>query len=74
MIFLATAGIDMVMQFKDGNNDDVYFVFPYLKENVSSAAVENLVTSLITNGSIYETPPVSVVSAKMIVRDETEFI
>lgn len=48
------------------------WTFNYAKSNASSQNVNTLMDTMITNGSIYRYPPLSKVSAKLVVTSETD--
>lgn len=45
--------------------------FPDVKDNLSTATVKSLMSTMITNGSIYAYPPLTMVSAKIVTTTET---
>ncbi len=62
----------LVLEFA-GTGSDVIFTYNYVDTNITTANVKALVNGLITNGSIFENPPVSAKSAKIITTTSTAY-
>ncbi|MBQ7215559.1 MAG: DUF2922 family protein [Synergistaceae bacterium] len=56
-----------------GTNGDVNFLYSYANPEAASAKVKALMNGLIANGSIFENPPVTAKSAKIITTTTTEY-
>lgn len=56
-----------------GTSGDVKFSYNYADEDTTNAKAKALVNGLITNGSIFANPPVTVKSAKIVITNETEY-
>ena len=63
----------LVITFAGSNGSNVKFSYGYADQEVEASNVSTLVQTIITNGSIFNNPPVSVKTAKMVVTTETPF-
>lgn len=68
---MATAGSQLVLQFRDANSGNIRFTYKYANPEVTSSEVKSLVAAMITNGSIFEKVPVIAVSATLQTTTET---
>ena len=59
----------LVLSF-NGTDGNVTFSYGYAKSSPSASSVKTLATRLIANGSIFNNPPVSVRSAKVVITTE----
>ncbi|MBQ7217036.1 MAG: DUF2922 domain-containing protein [Synergistaceae bacterium] len=66
------AASKLVLTFA-GTNKDVSFSYNYANSEAASAKVKALMNGLIANGSIFENPPVSAKSAKIVTTTTTEY-
>ncbi len=62
----------LVLEFA-GTGSDVKFSYNYADNNITTANVKALMNGLIANGSIFENPPVSAKSAKIITTNTTVY-
>ena len=62
----------LVMTFA-GYNGDVTFSYGYAKESATTNQVKSLMNGLITNGSIFFDPPLTMKSAKMVITNTDEY-
>jgi len=69
---MATAGSQLVLQFRDANSSNIKFTYRYANPDVSSSEVKSLVAAIIANGSIFEKVPTVAVSATLQTTTETE--
>lgn len=63
----------LVLEFYDSNRGTITMTYNHADEDVTTANVRALVNAIITNGSIFQSVPVSVKSAKLVVSTESEF-
>ena len=56
----------MVMLFKTDTGENVSFIFPYVDPEVSTLNVQALASALISNGSIFAKPPVTLEKAYIL--------
>ena len=63
----------LVMTFADADGANVTFSYPYAKDNATTNSVKNLANGLITNGSIFANPPISIKTAKIVITSETPY-
>lgn len=66
------AGVKLQLKFGTMAGEKVWN-FSRAKQNVTTAQVKALMTSMISNGAIYQEPPLTMRSAKVIVTTEDEF-
>lgn len=50
------------------------WTFSHMDENATTQQVKDLINSMIANGSIYQYPPLTVESAKLIQVQESDYI
>ncbi len=62
---------NLVLTFGDTYDRDLVAVYPYIDTEVEAASVKALMQSIIANGSIFDLPPVTMKSAKIVETDET---
>lgn len=69
-----TKSYKLVLVFKDNNGSDVIFSYNNAKdpETIQTSDVSALVEGIITNGSIFENPPVSINKAYLVTTEEKE--
>ena len=56
-----------------GTTGDVKFSYNYANPEMSATSVKALATALITNGSVFDNPPVTAKSAKIVTTTEEEY-
>lgn len=56
-----------------GTNGDVSFSYNYFNPSATITQVQALAAALTTNGSIFENPPVTVKSAKLVTTTEQDY-
>ena len=64
------AGTNLVLVFKDSDSNNVTMNYKYADPEVSTASVQELVTGIITNGSIFDKVPLTAKSAKVVTTTE----
>lgn len=64
-------GTKLVLEFTDADGKSRTFSYNYVMANLSTATILNLMNGMITNGSIFEYPPVARKSAKLVTTSET---
>lgn len=62
----------LVLEFI-GTGSHVKFNYKYADPEMTEANVKALMQGLITNGSIFENPPLEAVSAKLVTTTEDDF-
>lgn len=65
-------GNTLVLKFGTASGERT-FSFKYGNASARASDIKALMNAMITNGSIYKTPPLTIVSAKVQVVTETEF-
>lgn len=68
---MATAGSQLILQFRDANSSNIKFTYKYANPDVTSSEVKALVTAMIANGSVFEKVPAVAVSATLQTTTET---
>lgn len=63
----------LVLEFYDSNRGTITMTYNHADEDVTTANVRALVNAIITNGSIFQTSPITAKSAKLVVSTESEF-
>ena len=63
----------LILNFADANDNDIFFVYDYAYGEVSSSTVKQAMNTIIANGSIFLSVPVSIKTAKIVASEETEF-
>ena len=63
----------IVINYKGQNGDDIRFSYGYINPETPVATVEALVNGLIANNTLFENPPVTAVSAKLVTTTEDEY-
>lgn len=66
-------GTQLVFEFADADAHSVFFVFPYGDDDASSADITAAANAIISNGSIFQNPPVRLKSVKAIISTECEY-
>ena len=66
------AGVKLQLKFGTMAGEKTW-TFSRAKENVTTAQVKALMNAMITNGTIYQEPPLTKRSAKVIVTTEDAF-
>ena len=56
----------LILTFVGANGSDVIFSFPYFDTNTTTTRIKALVDGLITNGSIFENPPVQLKTTRFV--------
>jgi len=62
----------LTLQFKDASGSNIRYSFNYADPEVDATDVKTLMQTMITNGSIYQKPPITIVSAKTVTTTETD--
>ena len=65
------SGTNLVLTFKDSEDKDVIFNYPYADPQVQASSVKALANGIIANSSIFAVAPVSKKSAKLVTTIET---
>ena len=63
----------LVINFAGQTGDSVKFSYKYANPSVTTNTVKALINGLIANGSIFENPPVTAKSAKLVTQSEAEY-
>ena len=65
----------LVLEFYDSNRGTITMTYNHAEESedIRTADVRALVNAIITNGSIFQSVPVSAKSAKLVMTSESEF-
>ncbi len=63
----------LVINYSGQAGGNVTFSYRYADPETPVATVKALVNGLITNGSIFENPPVKVNSAKLVTQNEADY-
>lgn len=66
-------GAKLRLNFEGEDGKTVTFTYNYADPDASSTNVQRLVQGLITNGSIFENPPVAAKSAVIVITTEKAF-
>ncbi|MBR0380801.1 MAG: DUF2922 domain-containing protein [Mogibacterium sp.] len=62
----------LVLEF-DGSGSTVKFSYKYADPTITSQQVQTLMQTIITNGTIFENPPLVAKSAKLVATTETSY-
>lgn len=62
----------LVLKFT-GMGGEANFSYNYANPETTVATVKALMTGMITNGSIFEIPPIEAISAKLVTTTEDEY-
>ena len=57
-------GTRLEILFKDADDQDVYFCFPYASPSATEQSVKNLITAILDNNTLFVHVPVRVVKAQ----------
>lgn len=67
------AGTKLVLGFETSGGSSVTFTYNYAKPTATAANVKALMSSMITNGSIFGNVPATSKSAKLVTTTETPY-
>ncbi|MBQ7197075.1 MAG: DUF2922 domain-containing protein [Synergistaceae bacterium] len=59
------------LTFAKENGDSMSINYSYADPNASASNIKTLMQSIVTNGDIFENPPVAIKSAKIVTTEET---
>ncbi len=66
------AGTKLILRFGTASGEK-NFIYNYGNSSATSSSIKNAMNAMITNGSIFRYPPLTIISARAEVTSVTEF-